>query len=129
MLRINDKSVKYFSPKYNTPHLKHKPLPLPKSFFGWIWPLITYPEPKVRNESHVIFSVHKSNSPALYILCTCLAQIIETSGLDAAIYLRVLSFGEEELILKRLPSYYLINFTMLKFEQVVSSSSGSAFGA
>ena len=64
--RISVFSVNFYSPKINTPALRNKPMALPNTFLGWRWPIITYPEPK----------------------------IIQTSGLDAAMYLRVLKFGE-----------------------------------
>lgn len=66
-LRISRWSRKFIQPRSHDPRNVNKPHELPGSFFGWVLPIIMYKEP----------------------------DIIDASGLDSAIFLRLASFGLE----------------------------------
>jgi hypothetical protein len=67
VLRVAPFFKKYYSARFYNPENKKKPQELPRNFWGWVWPIIMYKEPK----------------------------IIDQAGLDTATYLRVTRFGIE----------------------------------
>lgn len=65
ILRTAQLTRKYYAPKRYADDVKHRPMRLPLGFFGWIKPVWTYPE----------------------------EEVIKVSGLDAAVFVRILRFG------------------------------------